>query len=109
MFTCGHCGRAHHYATTARLCATGVEVYPCTWLVEVPGDESTEWRPRIVECGSSSWSDERATQCEAGHEHVELQHRLAEGWDYASDEDEARLRASYGYESRLPDGHLFLG
>ena len=108
MFTCGHCERQHHYADTARACSQG-RTFVCDWLVELPGTEETDYQPRVVECGSTAISDERGFHCEAGHEHVELEVRLAEGWDYASDEQEAAGRAGYGYESRLPDGHLFMG
>lgn len=107
MFTCGHCARSHHYADTGRACAAG-NVFVCDWLVQLPGIEETDFQPRIVECGSSAIADERGFHCEAGHEHVNTETREAEGWDYASDEEEAAVRAKYGYESRLPSGHVYM-
>lgn len=107
MFTCGHCQGQHHYADTARACAAG-NTFRCDWLVQLPGQEYTDFEPIIRECGSTAITDERGFHCEAGHEHVEAEVRLAEGWDYASDEGEAAVRASYGHESRLPDGHVYM-
>lgn len=107
MFTCGNCQGQHHYAATARACYAG-RAFTCDWLVELwlPTDDGPA---RVIEeCGATAVTDERGFHCEAGHDHVDLHVRLAEGWDYASDAGEAALRASYGHESRLPDGHLFM-
>lgn len=108
MFTCGHCEGQHHYADTARACAQG-RAFVCDWLVRVPGTEDTDYQDTTRGCGASAVTDDRGFHCEAGHDHVNLQTRLAEGWDYASDEQEARGRASHGFESLLPDGHVFTG
>jgi hypothetical protein len=107
MFTCGHCQRPHHYAATARACSQD-RTFVCDWLVQLPGQEYTDFEPIIRECGATAVVTERGFECEAGHEHVNAETRDAEGWDYASDEEEAAVRAKYGYESRLPDGHVFI-
>lgn len=109
MIICGHCHGRHHQVDTVRACRDG-RTFPCDWLVERHSfdDETGERHDFIVECGATAVTDDRGFHCEAGHEHVELEVRLAEGWDYASDEEEAAGRAGYGFESRLPDGHIYL-
>lgn len=103
---CGNCGNHHHAVETVRRCHNG-ETTPCDWLIDTRTYDE-DGQPIIVECGAASWVDERAWQCERGHEHVHTEVRLREGWDYASDEEEAAVRAKYGHESRLPDGHLYI-
>lgn len=121
MFTCLHCNGQHHYADTARACQQGYTSV-CTDLVQVPAGSRWEELPDDEEggywwdwdayqrtCGATAISDERGYHCEAGHDHVNLQTRLGEGWDYAGDEAEAAGRASYGYASVLPDGKPYIG
>lgn len=106
---CGNCQGEHHRVDTVRACYDG-RVHPCTWLVERHGfdDETGEAWERIEDCGASAVTDDRGFECEAGHSHVHADIAYAEGWDYASDEEEAAIRAKYGYESRLPDGHIYV-
>lgn len=105
MFTCGNCKGQHHYVETAKACYAG-NTFTCNWLVQTAGQEWTDFEPIIRECGATAVVDERGFECESGHAHVNAETRDAEGWDYASDEEEARVRASYGHQSLLADGHL---
>lgn len=110
MITCGHCGNTHRDVDTVRACSQGMTVLPCTWLVERHGfdDDTGERWEIIVDCGAAAVHDDRGFECEAGHSHVGADVAYAEGWDYASDEEEAYHRARYGHESRLPDGRLYI-
>lgn len=105
MIICGNCGNRHFEVAMVKRCYAG-EVVPCTWLIDTL-QYTEDGEKVIVECGAGAWDSDRAWQCERGHEHVHAEARFDEGWDYASDEEEAGVRASYGHESRLPDGHLY--
>jgi hypothetical protein len=90
--TCGHCGESHHAVTTVRDCHAGI-TFPCSTHVV----RYTEDGPESAECGAASWADRRGHSCEAGHSHVYAQVRIMEeGWDYASDAQEANVLRAYG-------------
>lgn len=97
--TCGNCGNTHFAVATVRDCFAGT-TWPCTWLVEV-------WREGECypqECGAASWENERGYECEAGHSHVYAEVRDREGWDYASDAEEAEMMRRNGLDAVGPDG-----
>jgi hypothetical protein len=92
----------------AQAVAAGHEVFACSWAVEVRGhagphefdDEYGECHrcmpfvegPRIENCGAPAVADERGFRCAAGHEHVSMQARHDEGWDYFDDDEIAGMR-----------------
>lgn len=74
----------------ARDAAAGIEVWPCTWLLEGRYDDGSKF---AYECGAPSRltpeRGEGSYACEAGHDHVPAQVRWEQCWDYAEDADEA--------------------
>jgi hypothetical protein len=109
MIICGNCEQRHAEVATVRACYAG-DVFPCAWLVEDAYRDQDGFIERsLVECGAAAVGDERGWHCEAGHDHVNAETRAAEGWDYASDMEEAAGRAKYGHASVLADGKAFLG
>lgn len=105
----------HGSVETVRACHAGAEITTCGWLVErYVGwvDEETgqaDGSTMTVECGAECIVDERGYRCDAGHEHVTMQARAAEGWDYAEEYDEARALAFAGVEPRTMSGHIVTG
>jgi hypothetical protein len=80
-----------------RVMATDIDRYfPCNWLIE----QATEDGTIAVECGALARVTDRGFDCEAGHEHVIQEARIAEGWEYAEDEGEAMQLARAGVEPR---------
>jgi hypothetical protein len=99
---CGHCKGTHATVDVVRVCSTGAEFWPCSWLIVVGRDEDGE--EIIRECGAESWDDDRGWQCAAGHSHVRDEVRVREGWDYASDAEEAFHLRRNGIDAVGPDG-----
>lgn len=101
---CGHCQGRHDSVDAVRACAAGSEIWPCTWLVRVGLDE--DGGHIIRECGAESWEMPagRGYECAAGHSHVSMEARWAEGWDYASDAEEATVMRKNGIDAVGPDG-----
>lgn len=99
---CGHCKAAHANVDAVRACSTGSEFWACGWLVVVGRNEDGE--EIIRECGAESWSDDRGYQCAFGHSHVYAEVRGREGWDYASDAEEATHMRRNGLDAVGPDG-----
>jgi hypothetical protein len=97
--TCGNCQGTHHSVEAVRRCHAGT-AWACTWLLERWGEDGMY----VVECGALSWEDERGYGCEAGHTHVYAEVRHAEGWDYASDAEEADIMRKNGLDAVGPDG-----
>ncbi len=55
----------------------------------------------IAECFGEVTDTERGWTCTHGHEYVAADVRWAEGWDYASDEEEATQLRKYGTDAVL--------
>jgi hypothetical protein len=108
MIRCGHCGGRHCEVATVRACAQG-KVFVCDWLVERPSGEWNDFEPIIEHCGASAVITDRGFYCEAGHEHVDQQARMAEGWDYAEDAGEAETMARAGVEPHDMQGRIWMG
>lgn len=102
---CGKCAGTHHTTDGVRVChgiaptAPGVPaLFPgsepgtCTWLIAVTYNTDDGPYTQELDCGAISWewADGRGYGCENGHTHTYNEVRAAEGWDYASDDDEAR-------------------
>lgn len=98
-FRCGKCKGLHRLAAQGRACYAGNR-YPCHWLIEI----DTEDGPSVVECGAPATETERGFTCEAGHSHVYCEIRSREGWDYASDPQEAKLLMKAGTFPMTMDG-----
>lgn len=116
--TCGHCSQVHATIEGVKACHGGAHIGTCGWLVERsgrwvehdddPGDGVyVEGGPS--ECGAEAMFDERGWRCVAGHEHVSMEARHAEGWDYAEDFGEAMNLARAGVEPLTMSGHVVLG
>lgn len=87
----------------AQALAAGKEVFPCSWAVEVHGHAGPhefdpeygdcvrclpfEDGPRIEDCGAPAVADARGFRCAAGHEHVNMEARANEGWDYFDNDE----------------------
>lgn len=106
--------RRHGSAATVRACFDGAEIGTCGWLVRRTrswvDDETGYGESWDVEedCGAECVFDERGYRCAAGHEHVNMQTRATEGWDYAEEYGEAQALAFAGVEPRTMDGHLVI-
>lgn len=100
---CGGCKGSHGTVDAVRACCAGSEFWACTWLVQVGHDEDGAV---IRECGAESWEMEggRGYECAFGHSHVSAEVRAAEGWDYASDAEEATRMRRNGIDAVGPDG-----
>lgn len=100
---CGNCHDRHHEVATVRACYAGT-TWKCTWLVRAGHTEDGD--EIIRECGAASTElpDDRGYTCEAGHSHIYCEVRAAEGWDYASDAEEAQMMRRYGLDAVGPDG-----
>ena len=109
---CGKCHGEHTSVAGVRACHQGLDVVPCTWLVErwypvvyFPDGDSydpCEEGPIVEECGADAIfrADDSGWDCVAGHEHTDAQARWEQGWDYAEDDGEARRLAANGVEPR---------
>lgn len=111
---CGKCGEDAASVATVKACYAG-EREACGWIVagfESWVDEETgegESWPVEKPCGAHVTFTERGWSCEAGHEHVSMQARAAEGWDYAEEYGEAMSMAMAGVEPVTMSGHVVLG
>ena len=83
----------------------------CGWMVEhrgqwveyevEPGEWYGEWtEPGVRECGAKVTETDRGWTCDAGHGHVFMEVRHAEGWDYAEDDGDAMNLTKAGTEPR---------
>lgn len=97
--TCGNCGKTHYTAADVRACYAGTLV-TCTWMMEVRGEDGFY----VVECGGAVTEDARGYECEFGHSHVYAEVRHREGWDYASDAEEADMMRRHLLGAVGPDG-----
>ena len=72
--------------------------YPtCHWLVRHGLNEDGE--EVIRDCAADVTITDTGWSCDAGHEHVDMETRHAEGWDYANDPEEAALLRKYGTDA----------
>lgn len=85
----------HRTVEGVRRCYQGT-AFPCTWAMEVP----TEDGPVVRECydvtGAMGWENPRGWECESGHEHVSMEVRHAEGWEYCEDDGDVKRVAAAG-------------
>jgi hypothetical protein len=75
----------------------------CDWLIErreFDGMDVAEW---IAECGAVLVYTDDRWECLAGHEHVSMQAREREGWDYAEDAYDAAV-ITQGGRAAVPMG-----
>lgn len=102
MFTCADNDHSHAKAEVARRCQAG-ETWPCHWLVELPVTEDG-FTP-VTECNGATWeTPDGGWECEWGHSHTPDWVRAQQGWNYASDPEEARLLARAGVWPVAMDG-----
>lgn len=91
------------------LIPAGADVFRCGWLVE----HWTEDGPGARECRAVAWLTDRGWECAHGHEHVDMETRAAEGWDYFDDDEIAAMRNGQWplplVEPRHMDGRLVVG
>lgn len=84
------------------------QVKACYGLVALCGWQSQgAWIEdfyEIIECDGIITENERGWSCSYGHEHVTAEVRYAEGWDYASDEQEAAQLRKYGVDAVAMNG-----
>ncbi|MGW9032911.1 hypothetical protein ACWGQ5_55170 [Streptomyces sp. NPDC055722] len=59
--------------------------------------------PTAYPCGAPLRYTETGYDCAKGHSYTYAEHRHAQGWDYASDQVEARLLAQVGVVGVRPD------
>lgn len=111
---CGHCSASHTSTAAVKACSQG-NLFTCHWTVERyvgwTDDETgySEGEMRFEDCGADAIATERGWTCAAGHEHVSIEARHNEDWEYAEDYDEARNLALAGVEPLTMSGHLVLG
>ena len=116
---CGKCSTPatavrHTSVAAVKACHDGT-LFTCHWAVEKWigwVDEETgeaDGDMQIVDCGADAIATERGWTCTAGHEHVNIDTRMAEGWDYAQEYGEAMDLARAGVEPRTMTGHIVLG
>lgn len=111
--TCGNCTRTHTSVDAVRACHTG-DLFTCTWMIQTPFQwitdpetgEVFDVEAGIRECGAEAVATDRGYTCTAGHEHINMQTRHAEGWDYAEDADEALGLMKAGVQPFTMDGHI---
>lgn len=110
LIRCGNCQEPHRSVEAIKACHGGATILACGWLVATfrSFGEDEVW-PDTVECGAEAILTERGYSCAAGHEHVTMEARHAEGWDYAEDYDEAKALAFAGVEPLTMSGHLVTG
>jgi len=58
-------------------------------------------------CPRPRYLTDRGSECTGGHEYIDQQVRISEGWEYAEDEGEARNLAMAGVEPRTSDGKIW--
>lgn len=104
----------HQHQTTAEVqecyqaaqdLAKGIDVWPCSWLVEGAYDDGTKYTD---DCNAPTrYTDDRGSyECTAGHSHVPADICQEQGWDYA-DEDEAAGLMRNGVRPVRMDGTGF--
>lgn len=96
---------SHRTAAEVRECylaahdkAAGTEVWECGWLLEGRYDDGTTY---AYPCDAPTrYTDEHGSyECLSGHGHVPAEVRQAEGWDYASDAEEAAYLRRNGVDA----------
>ena len=71
-------------------------------------ETSSEDGPVITECAAAAYEIPGGHTCENGHEHINIETRMAQGWDYAEDRGEAeRLMRNGTYPVQM-DGSSFV-
>ena len=103
---CGNCKSHHETVHDVRECYdAGKYLGPCTWLVMIDGEDGSY----TAECEAPMYEryDNTGYECTAGHEHTFAEARMAQGWDYAADADEASQLARHGTEPRTMTGQIW--
>lgn len=85
----------HRTVEGVRRCHAGT-AGPCDWQVQVLTEDGYVVRSCYDETGAVLWETARGSVCESGHEHVRMEVRHAEGWDYAEDDGDVRSLAAGG-------------
>lgn len=102
---CGKCAKTHSSIASYKACHTG-DLFSCHWMVQrYVGDPDEPWLT-VVDCGAEAIATERGWTCAAGHEHVTMQARHDEGWDYAEDAGEAHAMVGAGVTPFTMDGRI---
>lgn len=91
----------HADVAAVKACFLGDGV--CTWVVSV-GHHPEDGDELLLECGYALHVTDRGWTCDGGHEHVTAEVRQAEGWDYASDEEEATQLRKHGVDAVAMNG-----
>lgn len=111
LINCGHCEGSHATTAAVKACSQG-NLFTCHWAVEryegwtdEETGESESWLV-TVDCGADAIATERGWTCTNGHEHVNMETRHNERWDYAEDAGEAMNLMLAGVEPFTMDGHL---
>lgn len=102
---CGNCGQTTESVETVKACFAG-QREPCGWVVPAGYNEDGAC---YADCGAHVTFTERGWSCEAGHEHVSMEARHAEGWEYAEDYGEAMNLAHAGVEPLTMSGNVVTG
>ena len=103
--TCPNCQAPSESAASVRACYAG-QREACGWeMAKGWNEDGRVYGP----CGAHVTFTERGWTCEAGHEHVSMQARHAEGWDFAEEYGEAMAMARAGVEPRTMSGHVVTG
>lgn len=115
---CGKCSTTdktvRHTSVVAVKACHSDDLFSCHWATEKWigwTDEETgesDGDMQIRDCGAEAIATERGWTCAAGHEHVTMQARHDEGWDYAQEYGEAMDLALAGVEPRTMTGHIVL-
>lgn len=87
---------------TAALTDANAEVQ-CHWMVQVGTNEDGVV---FAECGTAVTVTDRGWTCRAGHSHVTIEARYAEGWDYAEDAGDAMNITRAGRQPFTMSGHV---
>lgn len=91
------CYRAKHDV------AKGIEVWACGWLMEGRYDDGSKFT-YPCEAPTRYVGGRGSFECAAGHDHVPAEVRYEQGWDYASDEEEAHYLRSHGIDAVAMNG-----
>lgn len=105
-------GECHNHRTVeevracyaaARDAAKGIDVWPCSWLLEGRYDDGSKF---TYECGAPTrqTAADGSYECIAGHDFVPAQTRWEQGWDYADGPEEAAGLARAGTYPVAMDG-----
>lgn len=96
--TCGKCTKAagfevkHYSVEGVRHCHLDEYAGPCGDFVQRYSEDGAY----VGSCDALRWGTERGSECELGHDYVDMDTRHRENWDYAHDEVEAANLRKHG-------------